>query len=288
MEKAQEEIQEALGLRIHKKKIFVRNKWIQTYRFGEGERTVLVLPSFPHSGLYFAWLFAKHDLSKLRVIAFDLPGWVGESDDYKKDEKYNIEDVLEIAHAVVNHFRPNDLRILGYSFGASIGLRLACELGKIVKKLILVSALVFGDTLHNNEFYPVVKRLKRFSLGFLIKYHVESVFRKYKTILQKEGLNGEFLENYKKLIGKSDSRILLESIYSVFFTDMSSYLRELRGVKIMVVNSTDENKMFREQAKMIRLKLNNEESIHIHGGHSDFVLKPNDEVINHIIHFLSH
>ena len=65
------------NLYIHQEKIKFLNKNIQTYIFGKGDIYILALPSFPHSGVYFWWLFSRRNLDKFKIISLDLPGWIG-------------------------------------------------------------------------------------------------------------------------------------------------------------------------------------------------------------------
>ncbi|OGM04284.1 hypothetical protein A2715_03445 [Candidatus Woesebacteria bacterium RIFCSPHIGHO2_01_FULL_39_32] len=135
------------NLQIHKEIIRYLDKNLQTYVFGNGSIYVLALPSFPHSGIYFWWLFSHQNLDKYKIISFDLPGWIGESDDYKKDEKYSIEDSVELAKTVINHYTNGPVNIFGYSFGAPIALKIAADWPKRILRLVFVSPVIHGNKL---------------------------------------------------------------------------------------------------------------------------------------------
>ena len=61
--------------------------------------------------------------------------------------------------------------------------------------------------------------------------------------------------------------------------DFKRYQKILRG------QINDE--LFKKEAKQIRLKLNNEENLYLKGSHDDFMLKPNDGVIEKILDFFA-
>jgi hypothetical protein len=54
----------------------------------------------------------------------------------------------------------------------------------------------------------------------------------------------------------------------------------------MVVNSRDENKMFRRNAELIRRMTNKNQSLYLHGRHEDFLLRPHENACVKVIDFL--
>ncbi len=269
------------------KKVEILGKKIETYTFGKGERVVVAFPGFPHSGLSFRWLFSKHDLAKIKVITFDMPGWIGESEDYKKGEMFSLDFACDMAKYLLDLHRVDKFSVMGYSFGGAIALKVAADWRENIEKIILVSAVVAPLRFAGLSPIRDVNFLKSWHLRWLMRRIVLKDFRKWKEDLQSQGLPKRFLDKYEKLIENADDRIMMESIYTLFHTDLSGYLDRIKNIKAMIVNSKEEDELFKEQAEIIRRTLIGENSLVVHGAHVDFLLKPNHDVINKIVDFLS-
>ena len=234
-------------------KIKVRDKLIQTYSFGKGDKYILALPSFPHLGIYYRWLFSHFDLRDFTFIVFDTPGWIGNSDDYGKDEKFYIQDVVDISKEVVNHYTTGELRILGYSFGVLIAILLAAEWKDRIHSVVFVSGVVATNKLGmTNKYVFQTSIAKTFHLGGIVKKKIINEFNHYAKVLSSVGLNKDFINKYKEMIKQSDERILLDSIYEIFHSDWSKYLDKIKDKQVLLVNSLDEHKTFSHQAKLMR------------------------------------
>ena len=247
----------------------------------------MAFPGFPHSGISYRWLFSEHDLEKIKVITFDLPGWIGESEGYRRSEVYSFDLEVDISKYILDYYRVNSYSLIGYSFGGAIALKAASEAPKKVNKIVLVSTVV--NPLKTPNFYPIrnVNFITSWHLRFLLRRMVYRDFRKWKKGLIEDGLGPIFVEKYEELLRNADDRIMMESIYRLFHTDLSPYLDRLNGKKVMVINSQDEENIFKEQAEIIRRKLVGENSLVIRGTHVDFLLKPNHDVVDKIVDFLS-
>jgi pimeloyl-ACP methyl ester carboxylesterase len=276
-----------MNFEFEKKKIEVLGKQIQTYSFGEGDKIVFLFPSFPHSGLYFRWLFYKCDLSKLKMITFDLPGWIGYSESYKKGEEYSMESVVEIGRGILDFYKVEKFSVLGYSFGGSLALKIAADWEDRVEKIVLVSAVLNSMEVEGTKYVRWVNLAKRLQAGSLMKNFIIRKFNSYRKYLRSEGLDKDYMDMYMKMVANIDSKILLESIYTLFHSDWSCYLDRVKKMRVLVVNSSDEDIMFRKQAERIRRKLENYKSLFISGDHDNFLLKPDDKVVGKIISFLS-
>lgn len=259
---------------------------IQTYKFGSGKKTILALPSFPHSGIYYLWFMQYYDLDKATIITFDLPGWVGESDDIFKKEKFSLETCVEIAKTVVDSYSPNDYGVIGYSFGGALAARLASEDPRI-KRIILASSIIDSQLLKGYWPYGIIGILYNWKLGFVLKLYLVLRFGWYKRALKKEQMSSEVMKRYEALINKADGNVLLHSLYTLFSTDWSVIIKELKNISILVISSRDESRFLRLQSEHIRRELDMEKSFYISGAHEDFILKPKRETVKCVIDFLT-
>jgi len=64
--------------------ISYHNNLIQTYSFGDADKVIFSLPSYPHSGLSYIFFTQYYDPAKFRFITFDIPGWAGLAKIYLK------------------------------------------------------------------------------------------------------------------------------------------------------------------------------------------------------------
>lgn len=270
------------------KKVKVAGRKIQTYSFGDGPKTILALPSFPHSGSYFRWsLDNDKQLRKFNVITCDFPGWIGESENYKKGEKFKMEDFIEIVKEVVGKYHVGKFSILGYCFGGMIGVKVAADLPEKVDKIVLVSAVVNGPKLKEYYLTTPMRYLRFLPKKVVAKTYLYWGFRQYGAIFKKEGFDLELFGKYKKKLKGVSSKVLIDSILALFDLDFSEYLDRIKDKEILVVNSVDETEAFEDQADLIRERLNNKKNLSLKGGHGDFILKPNEKVFEKILDFLA-
>lgn len=108
-----------------------------TRTFGHGPRKALAIHcTLAHSG---AWRSVGDALADdLTILAFDLPSH-GKSPDW--DGKGNVHDLAtDMARALLTE--PMD--IIGHSFGATVGLRLAVESPELVRSLTMFEPVYFA------------------------------------------------------------------------------------------------------------------------------------------------
>ncbi|MEH6391591.1 MAG: alpha/beta hydrolase [Sulfitobacter sp.] len=113
---------------------------IFTRRFGHGPRRALGIHcTLAHSG---AWRGVGEALAdELSLLCFDLPSH-GKSGDW--DGQDNVHDVAtDMARSLLTE--PMD--IIGHSFGATIGLRLAVESPELVRSLTMIEPVYFAAAL---------------------------------------------------------------------------------------------------------------------------------------------
>ncbi len=261
---------------------------IKSYIFGKGKKVIFSLPSFPHSGLYYLWFISHYGLSKIKFITFDLPGWIGASDNIFTEEKFSLDRYIQVAETVLEFYGVRNFSLIGYSFGGALAIRLAVDHPERVNKLVLVSTFVDGKLNQRSGIGRILKCLYLFKWGWFLKIYVKLRFRKYENCLRKEGFFESGMKFYERLVSKCNGTILLQSIYTLFNTDWTNSLRQLKGSRhILVVSSKDEDKFLRAQSEHIRRELEHEKTMFIHGRHEDFLLKPNSEVVKKVVDFLT-
>lgn len=267
-------------------KIHVNGNVIQTYSFGTGKKKILSFPAYPHSGLIYFYYLYSCNLSKVNVLTFDLPGWVGNSTPSKRAIGYDEDLVLDIADRLTDEYEFDKYSVLGYSFGTSLSVRHSANHLDRVDKVALISPLLNGPIAQTSQ-----SRLLNFvnttKTPWFLKYYVKHRFNKYRKFLSKQPLISEVLDDYLKLIQKADSKILFESIYHLFNTDYTEYIKQIPSEKLLVVSSKQESQFLRKQAEYLRRVIDGEKTTFLSGAHEDFVLKPNSQKANEIIDFLT-
>jgi pimeloyl-ACP methyl ester carboxylesterase len=259
---------------------------IQTYIFGTGKEIVFAFPSFPHSGLYYIWFLSRYDLSKVKFITFDLPGWIGLSDNIFKTVPFSLGEFVEVAKLILAKHHVKKYSIVGYSFGGALAVKLASDQKEKIKNVALVSSVVNGVDVQKYRIGKLVNFLYGIRFSPLLKYYVERTYHKYKASLNKENLPRGYTTMYENMINRSSPRVLLTSIYTLFHTDWTCYFRNLKGLRILVANTLEEPLYFHKQAEHMRKVLKGCYSIAISGNHEDFVLKPKREVVKEVVNFL--
>ena len=261
---------------------------IETYAIGSGDKVVLSFPSFPHSGIYYLWFMNHYDLNKVRFITLDLPGWIGYSDNIFKNRKFDIEDYINIIKKIIEEYNLEKFSVLGYSFGAALTIRLVHEFPMRIEKIALVSPIIDSRPIQKTKEVIGINLIKKFNLESAFKYYLWSRWNYYRPRVLAEGFPQTLLSLYDGMVRNADPRILLESIYTLFHLDWSKYLGDLEGKKLMIVNSHKETKLFRHQAEILRRKFSYGKSAFYPGGHGDFILHPQSEVVKEVVKFLTH
>ena len=123
-------------------KIKFKHHTIQTYSFGNGKKKVIALPTFPHSGLIYANLYKYNHHRDLEIITFDLPGWVGNSDNIFSNKIFSFDECVEVCKAIIRHYKIDRVSIIGFSFGTALETLLAYKIRDKLDKLVFVSPFV--------------------------------------------------------------------------------------------------------------------------------------------------
>ncbi|MEP7103729.1 MAG: alpha/beta fold hydrolase [Candidatus Dojkabacteria bacterium] len=248
---------------------------------------IFAFPSSPHSGLYFLRILNHYDLSKIKFITFDLPGWAGYSENIFQTGDFDIDEYVDIAKKILIEHKIKDFSVMGYSFGGSLALKLASEANCNVKKIALISTIIHPKFLQKHRLSGIVKVINFTKSYFLLKLAaVKMTQHIIKGLSDSKEASKEFLEIYLDMVKNINSRVASKAIYKFFKSDYSNYLNDIKDKKILIINSKDEYKIFREQADYLRRTLVNKTSIITSGSHDDFILKPKKEVVNKIIDFL--
>lgn len=263
---------------------------IQTYSIGNGPNIIFSLPPFPHSGLIYSMFVMHYEefAKKFTLISFDLPGWIGMT--YLKsvkssEEKSEMKTIIKLATRVLKEYKVKDFSLLGYSFGASVAVSIANKFPTRIKKIGLVSAVLKGDLTVDSKDYKTINFIDKFNLYGASKVYLLSKLNKYTKALREDGIPDPFLQWYSAMLKNIDTKILLLSIKALFKGDFTNELRNLPKVPILVVNSKNETKYFRQQAAFIRRQLEGEASLYLTGEHQDFVLHPKKRVVKQLMAF---
>ncbi|MFW5702496.1 MAG: alpha/beta hydrolase [Candidatus Dojkabacteria bacterium] len=266
------------------------DKQITAYEFGDGDIPVLALPSFPFSGSYYLIFLKNYSKANIRLITFDIPGWIGRSENlFDEYNRFKIDKVCSLSLRVLEEFGIDQANIIGYSLGGMIGLRLAAENPARFKKLVLVSSVFNGELVAKHGLTSKLGKLMLdMQAGYLIRQFILARFNPVAKLIEAEGTSQLMIREYRALLKNLDTEVVLDTLRELFDSDYTHYLDEInsRGTKVAVVNSKDEPKMFRKQAELIRRKLDGEHSIYLSGTHNDFILKSDSKAVADLIGFL--
>ena len=69
--------------------------------------------------------------------------------------------------------------------------------------------------------------------------------------IEAKGLEKDYAHIYRQMMRNQDSKMVLESIYSIFHTDWLTFVDKIRDKKVLLAYSADEHSMFQNQAKLI-------------------------------------
>jgi pimeloyl-ACP methyl ester carboxylesterase len=267
------------------KTITVDDKSVQTYSIGDGDSVILSFPPFPHSGLIYSLFLLKYPKEDVRIISFDLPGWIGMSEDSSLNN-YSEEALMKVVDEVIKIYKLKKFSVLGFSYGGVIATKTAVKYPSRVKKISLVSPIVNGPLAHDTDDYKKISLIKKLSMQKLSKLYIKYRFKKYSRSLINDGIPKPFIEWYRSLIKSIDEYYLVDSLLTIFENDFTHLFEKIKDIPILVVNSRDETRYFRVQARYLRRLLDGEDSYYIHGSHEDFILHPKKKNIEMIINFL--
>ncbi len=264
---------------------------IRTYHIGNGENIIIALPAFPSPGLIYFLNFSNLVEKNIKIIALDIPGWIGGSSiNYYKNKKFSFDLLVDLVEQIIIKLKVEKFSLLGYSFGGSLSIKLAEKYIDQIKKLVLVSS-VANSQINNSTFMLNLYKIAD-------KWRISPIFIKSVLLLKKRWVLKIMKEmdvsiedqNYLELIlGNVDYNILSHSIKELICTDLTYSLKQIKdkGIKTMVINSQNEGDFFIEQSNYIRKNLKNPKSIYLKGTHNDYILKPDEIVIKEILKFYS-
>lgn len=274
-----------LGINVTSKVLRFNGKKIQTYVIGEGENVVVSLPPFPHSGIIYSLFMLQKPNSNIRLVTFDIPGWIGSSEAKELGED-PIGEMSLIAEEVLRELGIKRYSILGYSFGGAVGIHLANRQKTRINKLVLVSTIVSKDASEGAKDLNRLKLIDRVNLYAFVPLYLKYRFNLYYKPLLDGGIPEDFLKAYRDMLNTISSKYVLESLKELFMQDHQDELKNISDLPIMVVNSKTETQYFRKQAGCIRHLLGKEKSLYIEGNHEDFLLKPDGDTVKTIVKFL--
>ncbi len=265
-----------------------KDNYIQAYSIGSGDKVIFSFPSFPHSGLTYLLFLKDYNLTKFKFITFDLPGWIGYSENVFKNGDYDLEVCINIAKHILKEYSVKKFNVIGYSFGGALALKFAYEMEDSIDKIVLVSTIINSKIIANLNTVRAVKLLKKINKPSILLRIIHNRVKKFTKFIIAEGIMPEeLLLKYIDMSQHINARVLLESIFTLFNSDLTEVLLNLKDKKdFLIVNSKDEASMFRIQAEFLRRHLDNEKSIYLHGTHDDFLLNPHKDVVKEVINFL--
>ena len=94
------------------------------------------------------------------------------------------------------------------------------------------------------------------------------------------------IDAYETLIAQSDSRVIFDSLYKLFNSDYSDYVRQIPPEKVIVVSSKGEDPYLRKQAEHVRRILDGEQTAFLEGDHQAFILDPKSDSVNKVLKML--
>lgn len=280
---------EQTQLPYHSRPLIYKGYRIQTYSFGNGPKTVLALPSFPFSGLYYLWFLRCYRLKTVKFITFDIPGWAGDSTNLFAKRKFTIREVVELANYVLAEYQVKHFSILGYSFGGAIALKLLARLPNQVKKIVLVSAVVKGKSIRSRSLLRLAFLAEKLNLLLIVKWFFLNRLRLACLSLSTNGIPQDYLDQYRLLFDKLDFKTMMEALHELVNTDCQAELDLINKLKlpITIVNSRDELQLFKKQAAYLRRQLQHEKSLYLEGSHNDFIIQPTTSTVKRVIDLLS-
>ncbi|MBD3280208.1 alpha/beta fold hydrolase [Candidatus Dojkabacteria bacterium] len=267
-------------------KIKFEDKNVQTYNFGEGDKVIFSFPSFPHSGLYYILFTKFYDPKKFKFVTLDLPGWAGWSGNIFENEPVEIERYVDLAELILKHYKVDKFSLIGYSFGGALATILASRRPDDVRNLVIVSTIVNGKLLKGSRERRLLFLAKLLGQEKRLKRMVIKRTESFAPIAE-ENFGEKDFRQYMDMLIQSDERVIFESIDQLFSRDFISNLEKIRSIEnILIVNSRNENKMFRVQAEYLRRFFDQEETLKLSGTHDGFILRPKSKVIKQVLDFL--
>jgi pimeloyl-ACP methyl ester carboxylesterase len=270
------------------KRLRVEHGEVQYYVFGDGDHDVIALPSFPFSGLYYVNLIQSFPNLNARFITLDLPGWAGWSDVLNREREISVmDDFVDVLSEIAAVENLDKYSIIGYSFGASLAVKLAARDPESVNAIALVSSVLFGSEFNNSPRSFLVKFLNNIFGGHLL--FKEFIYRRFKLFVpqMESKWNPASLRLFTSMVANADSKVILQSAVELFETSLRRELLEIDDeIPIIVANSTEESNFFQRQSKLLRDLLKHEKNIFLSGTHNDFIMNAEQEPVYKLLEML--
>lgn len=174
-------------------------------------------------------------LDQLTLISFDIPGWTGEK--YLEPEYTPIYKLVNVSKSIAKYLKLKRYSVVGIEYGASIVTSLVNSEDRI-ESVVLINP-VFKRSLVSGKYRMLCKLIKRLNLGQLVKNYYISQFRIKSKILLSDMFDQSILNVYMHMLNSMDSKVIGESIYRYYNTDLSLHLNRLVQSKLLVLYKED-------------------------------------------------
>lgn len=211
------------------------NLTVKTYVLGNGPKKVFLFSPIPHSGMLMVKFLEEEMLDQLTLISFDIPGWTGEK--YLEPEYTPIYKLVNISKSIAKYLKLKKYSVVGIEYGASIVTSLVNSEDRI-ESVVLINP-VFKRSLVSGKYRMLCKLIKRLNLGQLVKNYYISQFRIKSKILLSDMFDQSILNVYMHMLNSMDSKVIGESIYRYYNTDLSLHLNRLVQSKLLVLYKED-------------------------------------------------
>lgn len=197
-----------------------------------------------------------------------------------------IDFYADITQAVLDAYNVKEFSLIGYSFGAAITVKLISARRDQIKKVALVSGIYEPSLLRGEKLFWEVWLLSKLKLAGVLKSKILQKFKKYRLVLS-QSISDDILEQYNSMLLRTDKDMVLESLYQLFTQGIDHNVDVLKSFdNVLIVNSKQEDNLFRRQAEWLRRHLSNDVNYKINGRHEDFILKPNADVVKKVVEYL--
>jgi len=206
-------------INLTEKQIFINNRKYQYYDYGTGDKTILFLHGLASSKKMFPRFFDTF-LKDYRCLFIDLPA-------HNNIPNYGIEKLDQISDYIIDfidEIRPNNLVLIGFSFGGLVAINTAGMLkkrGEDIRTIAWASPLKKSFlTLRSKTFFKIVDTIKNKSykkLPFSIYFKflvallgIKATNNDLETFKNFENSNLDKFENLipKKFLPTKDLKIL--------------------------------------------------------------------------------
>ena len=187
-------------------------------------------------------------------------------------------------------YKTHKYNVVGYSFGSTLAARLGAMDSENIKKIAFVSPVLAGKDIKEGWRRATMEMIGKLGLWAFVKKYLYYKFSGYKKVIklsfEEEGMDTTVIDAYETLIAQSDSRVIFDSLYKLFNSDYSDYVRQIPPEKVIVVSSKGEDPYLRKQAEHVRRILDGEQTAFLEGDHQAFILDPKSDSVNKVLKML--